>query len=56
MDEITLQNNKEDLKDFDSKQTQIEFSLDSLNLSKSSVINILEDLRVIKKRFNHISD
>jgi hypothetical protein len=56
MDEITLQNNKEDLKDFDSKQTQIEFSLDSLNLSKSSVINILEDLRVIKKRFNHIEN
>jgi hypothetical protein len=56
MDDITSQNTKDSLKDLDSKQPQIEFSLDSLNLSKSSVINILEDLRVIKKRFNHIEN
>ena len=56
MDDIASQNTKDSLKDLDSKQPQIEFSLDSLNLSKSSVINILEDLRVIKKRFNHIEN
>jgi hypothetical protein len=56
MDDITSQNTKDSLKDLDSKLPQIEFSLDSLNLSKSSVINILEDLRVIKKRFNHIEN
>lgn len=56
MEEVTAQNIKEEIKDLDSKQPQIEFSLDSLNLSKSSVINILEDLRVIKKRFNHIEN
>ena len=56
MDDIASQNTKDSLKDLDSKQPQIEFSLDSLNLSKSSVRNILEDLRVIKKRFNHIEN
>jgi hypothetical protein len=34
----------------------VEFKLDNLNLSKSNVINILEDLRVIKKRFSHIEN
>jgi hypothetical protein len=34
----------------------IEFKLDNLNLSKANVLNILEDLRVIKKRFNHIEN
>lgn len=45
---------KKDLKDKDEKQ--IDFKLDNLNLSKSNVINILEDLRIIKKRFNHIEN
>jgi hypothetical protein len=40
----------------DKEEKQIEFKLDNLNLSKSNVINILEDLRVIKKRFNHIEN
>lgn len=47
-------------KDFSDKQDKneklIDFKLDNLNLSKSNVINILEDLRVIKKRFNHIEN
>jgi len=37
-------------------EKQIDFKLDHLNLSKSNIINILEDLRVIKKRFNHIEN
>lgn len=49
-------NLKDELKDSESKQTQIEFSLESLTLPKSSILNILEDLRVIKKRFNHIEN
>jgi len=40
----------------DKEEKQIEFKLDNLNLSKSNVINILEDLRIIKKRFNHIEN
>ena len=34
----------------------IDFKLDSLTLSKSNIINILEDLRIIKKRFSHIEN
>lgn len=45
---------KKDVRDREEKQ--IEFKLDNLNLSKSNVINILEDLRIIKKRFNHIEN
>jgi hypothetical protein len=47
---------KEEVKSELSDVKKIEFSLDSLSLSKTSVINILEDLRVIKKRFNHIEN
>lgn len=35
---------------------KIDFALDSLNLSKTNIINILEDIRVIKKRFSHIEN
>jgi hypothetical protein len=45
---------KSDKNDKDDKL--IDFKLDNLNLSKSNVINILEDLRIIKKRFNHIEN
>ena len=47
---------REEVKAEISDVKKIEFSLESLNLSKTSVINILEDLRVIKKRFNHIEN
>ena len=47
---------KEELGKKDREEKQIEFKLDNLNLSKSNIINILEDLRVIKKRFNHIEN
>lgn len=40
----------------EKEEKQIEFKLDNLNLSKSNIINILEDLRIIKKRFNHIEN
>lgn len=46
--------NKEDKAEKPEKL--IEFKLDNLNLSKTLVLNILEDLRVIKKRFNHIEN
>lgn len=67
MDELEKDNHKEEHtkdehhkdehhKDDHNKEKPLEFKLDSLNLPKSSVLNILEDLRVIKKRFNHIEN
>ena len=56
MDENTNINIKDEVTDNEPKQPQVEFSLESLTLPKSSVLNILEDLRVIKKRFNHIEN
>jgi hypothetical protein len=43
-------------KDKDKDESLPEFKLDNLNLSKSNIVNILEDLRIIKKRFNHIEN
>lgn len=45
-----------EVKEVDKKEKEIEFKLDSLSLSKSNILNILEDLRVIKKRFIHIEN
>lgn len=57
MDELEKDNHKEEnTKEEHHKEKPLEFKLDSLNLPKSSVLNILEDLRVIKKRFNHIEN
>ena len=44
--------NKSDMKDF----KDIEFKLDSLNLGKNSILGILEDVRIIKKRIAHIEN
>lgn len=54
LDEVKKES--KDLKESEKKEKEIEFKLDNLSLSKSNVINILEDLRVIKKRFIHIEN
>jgi hypothetical protein len=57
-EEITslVDSKKEATKPKDKEDVLPEFKLDNLNLSKSNIINILEDLRIIKKRFNHIEN
>jgi hypothetical protein len=49
-------NESHDPKSPEKKDKIIEFKLENLNLSKSNVINILEDLRLIKKRYIHIEN
>jgi len=46
------QNQKSNLKDF----KDIEFKLDNLNLGKNSILSILDDVRIIKKRISHIEN
>lgn len=44
--------NRSDMKDF----KDVEFKLDSLNLGKNSILGILDDVRIIKKRIAHIEN
>lgn len=59
LDSLDNSSKKEDSKKDDNRagnDQNIDFKLDSLTLSKSNIINILEDLRVIKKRYSHIEN
>ena len=54
--ELTQNIEQEVKKEVEDVKSHVDFSLESLTLSKSSVLTILEDLRVIKKRFSHIEN
>jgi len=51
-DTNSIKEQQNDLKDF----KEIEFRLENITLGKSSILSILEDIRVIKKRISHIEN